>query len=308
MVGDTHGNIHWLNTYIYPVAMTVGADKIVVLGDYGAWEHTPAGVEFMNGCDTASAVAGIPLYWLHGNHDKWSHTMARYGGDLDHKGFVICRENVFYIPQGHSWTWAGVAYRSFGGAYSIDKSWRVKAEAEKYQRLLAAARSTVGNGGLWVPETVPSQTGTLWFPEEEMTDDEMDLLLREDWHTKDVILSHDKPMSANPDWGRKSYPACVPNQLRLERAMRLHKPDYWLHGHLHYHYTDRVQGSDWETTVIGLNPDIAAREHEGWKRSQTWALVETTMAGVKVSVGDTVTLDAPTLMSNKLKVHAVVDH
>lgn len=309
MVGDTHGNIHWLRTYIYPVAMAIEAHAVVVLGDFGAWEHTTKGVAFMDDCDEMAAAADIPLYWLHGNHDKWSHTMARYGDNRDAKGFVACRDHVFYIPQGHCWTWAGVSYRSFGGAYSIDKSWRVQAEKMRYQKMLVEARHQVGRGSLFTSDVVPDQTGTLWFPEEEMTDDEMDDLLRQDWYEKDIVLSHDKPLSANPGWDRQNFPACVPNQLRLERALRLHKPDFWFHGHLHYHYVDTVHGDGWGTTVVGLDPDQAAREHESWRRDHTWAVLDTGGGyGASVTLGSHVEVGEGDLLTHKTRLHVAVDH
>lgn len=279
IAGDTHGNIEWLRRYLFPVAVTARADKLVVLGDFGAWEHTRAGVEFFDQADAAAARAGIPLYWLHGNHDKFSHTLAAYGTDRDPEGFVRCRDNLFYIPQGHAWRWLGTSLRAFGGAYSVDRAWRVQAEQDRYRKLVTEARVRR------VPvEHIPAQDGTLWFPEEEMTDDEIEQLLLDDFGRKDIILSHDKPLSAKPDWNRKEIPACVPNQIRLERALRLHKPAWWFHGHLHYHYRDTLTGKDFRTTVTGLDPDNAAAEHTGWQRENTWALLELA-GGLRVSMG-----------------------
>lgn len=267
IAGDTHGNTGWFRSYLFPVAMVTQADAVIVVGDFGAWEHMPAGVRFMDDVDSLAARAGVTLYWLHGNHDKWSHTVAKYGmEDGINDFFISCRENVFYIPQGLSWNWLGTRFRSFGGAYSIDRSWRLKAEREEYNRLLREARHKV--------DTVLSQEGTLWFPEEEMTDSEMEDLLRVDSGQKDIVLSHDKPLSAKPDWDRKDLPRCVPNQLRLERALRAHKPRWWIHGHLHHHYMDTLSGPDWQTTVIGLDPDNKAAESQNWKRENTWVQVD----------------------------------
>lgn len=265
ITGDTHGNARWLREYIYPIALTLGADAIVQLGDFGAWEHTPAGVAFMDEVGEIGLNAGIPLYWLHGNHDKHSHTIAAY--QADERGFLVCREFVRYIPQGHTWTWGGVRFRSFGGAYSVDKGWRVEQERRK------------------------GKPGTLWFPEEEMTDAQMQSLLDADSGLKNIILSHDKPFSSRPGWNRKDLPGCVPNQLRLERALRAHKPDYWLHGHLHYHYIDSVHGDDFCTAVLGINCDDNAAE-DGWKRAQTWAVADLENGEVTIRIGDQVFLDA----------------
>lgn len=308
IVGDTHGNIKWLKSYIYPVAMTVGADRIVVVGDFGAWEHTPAGVTFFNECDELAAAAGIPLYWLHGNHDKFSHTLATYGDNRTPEGFVVCRENLLYIPQGHTWQWGGLSYRAFGGAYSIDKGWRIKSEQDRYHHARMVARGKVGSGDLFTSESVPSTEGTLWFPEEEMTDAEMDRLLAADWFRKDIILSHDKPMSAHIDWGRKNYPDCVPNQLRLDQALKVHKPEFWFHGHFHYHYLDTVSGDDWSTMVVGLDADNNAVDYTGWERDHTWAVIETGSCPHTVKIGSDLGLNMASLVHAKMDLHVRMDH
>ena len=265
ITGDTHGNARWLREYIFPVAMTLQAEAIVQLGDFGAWEHTPDGVAFMDQVDIMGLNAGIPLYWLHGNHDKHSHTIKAY--KRDERGFLKCREFVRYIPQGHVWDWGGVSFRSFGGAYSVDKQWRVERE-----------RRT-------------GKPGTLWFPEEEMTDAEMDQLLAADHSSKDIIVSHDKPFSSRPRWNRKNLPGCTPNQLRLERALRTHEPEYWFHGHLHHFYADLVHGDAWGTVVVGLDcDDNAAEEH--WKKTQAWAVADLEDGKIDVRYGTRTFLDS----------------
>lgn len=258
IIGDTHGNTGWVRFYIYPVALVVGADAIVQLGDFGAWEHTSAGLDFMNEVGDAAQDAGIPLYWLHGNHDKHSLTTELYKSDQ--RGFLSCRERVFYIPQGHSWQWEGVRLRSFGGAYSVDKQWRVQADRQR------------------------GRTEYLWFPEEEMSDGEMTRLLAVDHGKKEIILSHDKPFSSKPGWNRKDIAACIPNQMRLEQALRVHKPDWWLHGHLHFFYRDVLRGADYQTEVIGLDPDSDAAEQQ-WQSSQTWVVADLDQGQVTIKTG-----------------------
>lgn len=308
IIGDIHGNLGWLRSYIYPLAVTLDVEAIVQCGDFGAWEHTRAGIDFFDQVDELGAVSGIPLYWLYGNHDKVSHTLSFYGGTRDSKGFVVCREYLFHIPQGHAWTWSGVSLRAFGGAYSIDKGWRLDQEKTKYQIMLRQARRQVGQGGLFRAETVPSQDGTLWFPEEEMTDDDMKVLLQEDGLHKDIVLSHDKPLSATPGWDRPAYPACVPNQIRLEYALRAHRPAWWFHGHLHYYYTAPVHGRDWMTTVVGLDTDRDAAESPLWTPERTWALAELRKGETTVQLGEDVTVDKTLLTATRVQLGANLLH
>ena len=258
IVGDVHGNAEFLRSYIYPLALTVGAGAIIQLGDFGAWEHTSAGIGFLDEVGQLAQKTAVPLYWLHGNHDKHSETLGRY--EPDERGFYPCRPFVFYIPQGHAWQIGGVRLRSFGGAYSVDKQYRLKLERARQQ-----------------PES-------LWFPEEEMTEAQMVAMLKADNSAKDIILSHDKPLSSRPRWNRKAFAECIPNQLRLEQALRVHRPAYWFHGHLHTHYVDVVRGRNWTTTVVGLAPDWDAAEH-GYRQVHSWSIVDCENGKADVRLG-----------------------
>ncbi len=296
VAGDTHGNIRWLTNYLYPTAVAVGADKILIVGDFGYWEHTKDGVEFLNACDVLAATSNVPLYWLHGNHDNWTLAMRRYGEQRDAEGFVRCRNNVLYVPQGHSWSWGSRHLRSFGGAYSIDKKYRLEMEQRRYERLVReegyrAAKKHVKT------RPVPSQANTLWFEDEQMSDEEMFDLLERDSDTKDVVFSHDKPAASRPGWNRKDIAECLPNQKRLDAAMRVHEPRYWIHGHLHYSYAD-VQG---ETIIVGLEPDNAAAE-VNWRRENTWLLLDLSPEAVDMRYGAAMNVDPAVMRAARNKL------
>ncbi len=264
-VGDTHGNGGWLATYVYPLADSLHADAILQVGDFGYWEHTREGVFFLDRVGRLSDTYELPMYWLHGNHDKHSLIEPMYGRHRTADGFVILRERVYYIPQGHRWTWAGVTFRAFGGAYSIDKGWRLEQETKRTEKM---------NRFRSASEPVESAAETLWFPEEQMTDEEMSALLAEYDGPVDVCASHDFPAAANPGPHFKTLPECVDNQRRLQRALEAHKPKLWLHGHLHHAYSDVVRaGPDDYTLVVGLACDRDAAPY-GWKAHHAWTLLD----------------------------------
>lgn len=258
IVGDTHANTEFLCEHIYPLAARHGAHAIVQLGDFGYWEHEPEGVDFLDIVADWAESTEIPFCWLCGNHDNWPLAMTLYGQRRTMDGFVICRPGVNFIPTGHIWTWAGVRMRAFGGAYSIDKQSRLRLEARRWadNRRREQARREAG-----VPTLPAAPTaGTLWFPQEEMTDAQLHQLLSDDSAPVDIIFSHDKPRGSNPGVSLKDLPECLPNQDRLQTAMRVHQPMLWFHGHLHMRYTDRVRcGNDdrW-TEVHGLDADPRA--------------------------------------------------
>lgn len=273
VAGDTHANTSFLCDYLYPQAANVGATAIVQLGDFGYWEHESLGVSFLDAVAAEAKRFDIPLYFLHGNHDKWSLLMQKYGDKRTVDGFIRVRPRVNFIPQGYAWTWAGTRFRAFGGAYSIDKKIRLGYEAQRYRQAWEREmhRRMVG----LEHHDLPSTAGTLWFPEEQMTDDEFAALMAADSGPKDIIFSHDKPRSTDCGLPLKDEPECWPNQDRLQRALLTHQPKLWMHGHLHHHYTHHVRNGDeggW-TEVVGLAPDTQAAGRF-YKPTQAWAVLD----------------------------------
>jgi predicted phosphodiesterase len=266
LAGDTHGNTSHVR-YLIDVAHRHGIDRIFQVGDFGAWEHVPDGRAFFDNVDKYARRRGVTVYWLDGNHDKTSLILERYGNELDDEGFLRCRENVRYAPRGHRWTWGGVRFIALGGAYSVDKPWRVKEERAK-AHALAEKAARYGSG------KSTDTTGTLWFPEEELTDAELAAALA-DPTPVDVMLTHDKPRAADPQWNRKDLAECWPNQDRIQAAVRALRPRLLVHGHLHYPYRDQIRSSgDAWTTVIGLDADPAAADHAGYDKADSWMVLD----------------------------------
>lgn len=233
IAGDTHGDINHIR-YLVQRAKPNFCGAILILGDYGFWEHEAQGITFNSMVSVIASKAEIDVYFIDGNHDKTSLLLRRYSDDVTEDGFLRLRERLFYIPRGHRWEWSGVKFAAFGGAYSIDKQWRLDAEA------------------------VSRRAESLWFPEEEMTDEEMAIHLL-NGSPVDVIVAHDKPRASNPKWNRKEYLECVPNQDRLQMAVLALRPTLYLHGHLHYRYIDRIRvdGDTW-CQVHGFDANPAA--------------------------------------------------
>jgi hypothetical protein len=299
VAGDTHGNDRFITGYLYPTARDLGADAIVQVGDFGLWEHDATGVEFLDQVSAAATEYQIPLYALRGNHDNYALALSMYGDQRTEDGFIRLRPGVHLLPDGVSWTWAGRRLRAFGGAYSIDKPMRLKLEAQRTDAAWAYAE-TLRKAGL-TPEQLRAHmrdyTGTLWFPDEEMTDEQMDRLLAADSGPLDVIFSHDRPASANCGFPLRDELACVPNTQRLQRALTTHQPAYLIHGHLHYNYTDTVRSGDdgRATTVIGLASDSEGGMRS-WRPHHAWCLLDLHEGkAAEVRLGQDVDLDGEEL-------------
>lgn len=273
-LGDLHGNTRFVEQYIYPTAARQPVDAIIQVGDFGYWEHEPGGVKYLDRLSIAAEKYEIPMYWLRGNHDKYNLALEKYGDRRTEDGFIICRPGVYLIPDGHTWTWADATMRAFGGAYSTDKAWRLELEQKRWRVASAKAEARAAHTGGPVGN-IASTAGTLWFPEEEMTDGDMAALLDGRADKLDVIFSHDKPRSSNPRWNRKDLPECWPNQDRLQRALLAHQPTFWVHGHLHHRYIDVVRsGDDSSTRVIGLHCDDEAGAERFYRSRHAWCLLE----------------------------------
>lgn len=299
VAGDTHGNTKFIANYLYPTAKAVGATRILQLGDFGYWEHRQEGIDFLDEVADLAHLYGIDWYWLRGNHDNIDELRLRYNAAINavKGGFWQLRPGLFWIPDGLHFTWDTARFAAFGGAYSIDKEYRLKREARLTKQAWAKeqARRDAGRPA----QRVEDFTGSLWFPGEELTDAEVTALLEADPSPVDIVLSHDKPRAATLGPHRKEFEECLPNQNRLQMVLVALKPTLWLHGHLHVFYqcsvpvaphdeagTPGTPGAERWCSVIGLACDDQAAPRF-WKPEHAWLcldLGEEDDAGTRVPV------------------------
>lgn len=247
--GDTHGNLSHLR-YLIQVAVKERTHILFVLGDFGYWEHQQTGAIFLDKLNKLAEDNGITVYFLDGNHDNRAELFNRHVTQ-DDQGFTNVRPNIRYADRGHRWEWAGVRFIALGGAYSVDKEYRLLLERKSKRR-----------------------AGTLWFPGEEMTDREMLDILKDETPV-DIMLAHDKP--AKTDVGLKNLPECFPNQQRLQAAVDTLKPRLYLHGHLHLRYTAQIPLPSLELnecTVEGLGADPDASWVGRYSAKDSWIIVD----------------------------------
>lgn len=266
VVGDLHGNTNHAVSLL-TVAVHNHCDRMFALGDFGAWEHMAEGRHYFDAVDKVARRRKVRVYFLDGNHDKSSLLHELYDEHLDDEGFLMCRKNIRYAPRGHRWSWDGTSFVAFGGAYSVDKGWRLQAEAAHAAKVDVRRARYGSSKTRMVAES-------LWFPEEEMTDEELDAMLAADSSAVDIVLAHDKPRAATPEWNRKDLPECLPNQDRIQRVVETLQPKLLLHGHLHYRYSDTIQcGDDRWTRVEGLDADPDASSRFDYDPHDSWYLL-----------------------------------
>lgn len=260
--GDTHGATAHVD-YLLRTAEAEACQKLFVVGDFGFWEHEHQGRVFLDKVDRLAARRGIDVAALDGNHDNWPLVLENHP-ERDADGLVVVRDHVRYVPRGHRWTWGVTNILALGGAASLDKEWRLDKEARRTAK--ARRKASFRPQSAQLPATVRDYAGTLWFPEEELTDGDVDRVLA-DTSAVDLLLTHDKPRRSRSGTRRKEDPRAWPNQERVQRVVDALRPARLIHGHLHARYRDQV-GS---TIVDGLacDPD-AGWGLPGYRREDSW--------------------------------------
>lgn len=267
--GDTHGDTNQV-FWLIDQAKAEGAQAVFVLGDFGIWSHLDGG-DFVRHVSNRVSRTKIPVYFLPGNHENYD-LLEQYEkvNEKTADGFVVIEPGVFYSPRGHRWTWSGVRFLSLGGAYSIDKHYRVVEDRAIRER----AEQCVKQGyRLTAKERYALSSPHLsWWPQEEINDAERNRAI--DGGEVDVLLTHDKPLVAKPRWNRKNIPECIPNQEQIQKVVDATRPGLLVHGHLHYSYEDKIEST--ETFVKGLDcdPDASRSSGGSGKRHLSYAVLD----------------------------------
>lgn len=236
LLGDTHGNTRWA-TAMVDVAQRRGCDLILQLGDFGLWPGYE-GLKYRQNLNTKLKEADLEMWVTGGNHDDYDQVDLAYEydgmGELD---VWSIESNIKWLPRGYRFELDGIRFLSLGGAYSIDEMWRT-----------------------------PHRS---WWPQEQITQADVDRCLNVQETKVDVMLTHDKPRNSQPAWNRKDIAKCLPNQDFIQTVVNECRPKFLFHGHLHFPYYDRLMlPGGWVTGVHGLDCD-------GSPNDQAYAITDT---------------------------------
>jgi DNA repair exonuclease SbcCD nuclease subunit len=223
VLGDTHGNTRWLMNKV-TVANDHDADRILQCGDFGIWDHTEEGVRFLDTVNHRCRETGVKVYFIPGNHENYDR-LDWYAREnpREHDKFVYIRSHILYIPRGTSWQWGKTRFVGVGGAVSIDKEYRTFGES--------------------------------WWPQEQLTDDEVDSLRNRRIYG-DVLVTHDSPSIAPFGHRTKNDIDSQIHRMRMNEVGKIVRPKFWFHGHYHTWMPDYTFRHDYGTArVFGLNCD-----------------------------------------------------
>ena len=175
-VSDTHGLVNSRLKNIDPQVYIPEETAVIILGDMGL-------NFYLNEIDAKNKKAvndtGFHIYAVRGNHEERPENISTmeqwYDEDVDG---TVWREvnfpNIRYFMDGHAYLIDGHPTLVIGGAYSVDKWYRLN-------------RAT------------PGASWTGWFKDEQLTPEEMqDIETRMSGHHFDFILTHTCPYGWQP--------------------------------------------------------------------------------------------------------------
>ena len=124
VTGDTHGDFSRVAAFCREKG-TTRADTVIVLGDAGLNYY----LDFRDRRKKEHAAA-IPatLFCIHGNHEARPQRVDSYVEGEYHGGKVLYEEafpSILFAVDGEAYDFDGVACVAIGGAYSVDKPYRL---------------------------------------------------------------------------------------------------------------------------------------------------------------------------------------
>lgn len=245
--GDVHGNTSAVCNVAIPIAKKNGCKTIMQVGDWGYWEHQQDGKRFLDKVSKALVREDITLYWIDGNHENHPKLWAEYapsGPD----GFCMIRPNLYYIPRGTVWKFDGVTCLGLGGAFSIDKEWRLQYELRDagllrssdymYSKFSHAEVSEYSVGSDFVH--------TMWWPTEMIRFEDAELAKKNavEKGPIDIMFTHDVPTGVDVPGihsvDKWRWPETWQNRDLLREVYDVVQPKLLIHGHYHVRYTGKL--------------------------------------------------------------------
>jgi 3-oxoacid CoA-transferase subunit A len=169
LTGDTHGDFRAVVRFCKKHNLT-DADTVIVLGD--------AGINYFGNerdAEPRRLIAKTPatIFCIHGNHERRPQSMDCYQEILWNGGIVYQEPacpNILFAKDGEVFDLDGIKAIVIGGAYSVDKQYRLQ------------------NGWSWFADEQPD-AAIKAYVEQQLT--------ALDWHV-DVVVSHTCPLRYEP--------------------------------------------------------------------------------------------------------------
>ena len=194
------GDVHGRFPHLHDLIETEHPDAVIVAGDFGYW-YDYGKNKLIHMLENPFAV---PVYFVDGNHedhDRLDQLVEQFGNQTP----IDVGNNVYYIPRGCVFELFGYNICGAGGAFSVDFYLR--------------------------------KPGISWFPQEQLTEQQVDNLFDTSKNV-DIVVSHTCPfviLDRVLDKCRIFGPVTVDNTEKLlDRILTMYNPSMWFFGHWHH--------------------------------------------------------------------------
>lgn len=206
--GDTHGKTG-LQARFDNAVLDAGS-AVIILGDAGLNYYLRKKDVYAK--MVLAKHKDVMFYVLHGNHEEYPANIPsmQYVYDEEIGGNVWMEEsfpNIHYLEDGGIYSFNGLKTLALGGAYSVDKYWRLQ-----------------GHGRWFASEQIPVET-------------QQEILNKVKGQHFDLVLTHTAPISMEPTHlflaivSQESVDKTM--ELWLEEIKSNIQFDCWLCGHFH---------------------------------------------------------------------------
>lgn len=230
-VGDTHGNTSAICNVAIPQAQKNDCETLIQCGDFGYWEHYDDGKRFLDKVSKHLVRNQMKMLWIDGNHENHPKLWADYapGGD----GLCLIRPNLHYIPRGTVFKLGHVTCLGLGGAFSIDRDWRIN------------------------QELIADRPQTLWWPTELIRPEDAEVAIEnaKEYGPIDIMFTHDCPSGTDipgiHSENKWIFPETWRNRDLLREVFDRVQPRLLIHGHYHVRYVSKLPLKPHEAKLEG---------------------------------------------------------
>lgn len=241
LLGDVHGDKEWIKFALWKFARE-SITNVLQVGDFGIGSDSHS-ESFLKIANEYAKAAGIFLRIIPGNHENWEliNRLFERGEHYFNDGWATLRSNILVAPRGLRWEWDGVTFVALGGAPSVDRGWRRRADAGH-----------------------PNAKNKLWYSGEMITLEDVYNTVQGGY--ADVMLAHDAPRGVptvdkaiygNPH-GFERADILYANDGRdlMDQAFRGVGPRTFIHGHYHRYGSDMVRRPNWPPSDLDGERDL----------------------------------------------------
>lgn len=226
LAGDWHGSAGQ-GLAALRRARDLGIGVVIQLGDFGIWDYGETD-DYLGRLSLFLTENDMVLYFIDGNHENFD---MLYDVPVSDDGLRYVRDRIIHLPRGTVFDWQEYRVLALGGAYSIDRDFRVLLKS--------------------------------YWEEETITEEDIETALANAGDGVDILLSHDSPLSvpnavvddeedqrkAAHFFGTGHLHNSGLSRLALDQVYTRVTPRLVAHGHYHKYFTGRTDHG----IVIGLD-------------------------------------------------------